>query len=94
MIGSVSGVMSLGVLLAFWEREAENAVLYLYRKALILASGLMRPTPLHYQGYPPVKGPHPLERQQGPSKKLNGKSKLGIVARYLHSRDGLHDTCD
>ena len=38
-----SGNFVLEFLDGLWERETENAILYLYRKALILASELMRP---------------------------------------------------
>ena len=40
---------------ALWGREAENAALYLYRKAQILASEVIRPPPGH-----PKTGPECL----------------------------------
>ena len=39
----VSGIIVFKRLGGLWGREAENAILYLYRKALILASELVRP---------------------------------------------------
>ena len=43
MIESVSGIFVFKCVDGLWGREAENAILYLYRKALILASELIRP---------------------------------------------------
>ena len=43
MIESVSGIFVFKCVVGLWVREAKNAILYLYRKALILASELIRP---------------------------------------------------
>ena len=43
MIEFVSGVFVFKCIEGLWGREAENALLYLYRKAPILASELIRP---------------------------------------------------
>ena len=43
MIESVSGIFVFKCVVGLWVREAKNAILYLYRKALILASELSRP---------------------------------------------------
>ena len=42
---SVSGIFVFKCVDGLWGREAENAALYLYTKALILASELIRPKP-------------------------------------------------
>ena len=43
MLESASGIFVFKCVVGLWGREAENAILYLYRKALILASELIRP---------------------------------------------------
>ena len=43
MFESVSGIFVFKCVVGLWGREAKNAILYLYRKALILASELIRP---------------------------------------------------
>ena len=43
MCGSVSGIYVFKFVGGLWGRGAENAIPYLYRKALILASELIRP---------------------------------------------------
>ena len=42
MIGSVSGIFVFKCVDGLWEREAMDAILYQYRKALVLASELIR----------------------------------------------------
>ena len=53
MIESASGIFVFKCIGGLWGREAENAILYLNRKAPFLASELIRPLPLCLVVTPP-----------------------------------------
>ena len=50
MFESVAEIFVFECVDGLWGRKAENAILYLYRKALILASELIRPAPFRLRG--------------------------------------------
>ena len=70
MFESVSGIFVFECVVGLWGREAENAILYLYRKALVLASEQIRPPP-HPEWEGPALNAFALRtRERGPEQQF------------------------